>query len=264
MTLHIIHISALVSLIPSILASFRRIPQRDVTFWSSLIIAIFGVAVVIFIDHAAGWNKSISSALWLTTFICLVLHVLLSSNFEDGWRLTPLLIPYLFILGVLATAGAYSSTSSLLYDASTAWMGVHIFVSVITYGLINLAAVAALAATVQTRALKRKQMTNLSMILPSVRVSERLCVRLLTFGELFLALGLITGMASLYAGTGELLVFDHKTSFTLLVFFIIGILLLTNYRSGTRGKAATRLVLLAYLLLTLGYPGVKVVTDIIL
>ena len=58
--------------------------------------------------------------------------------------------------------------------------------------------------------------------------------------------------------------FDHKSILALSVFIILAILLLLHFKSGVRGKAATQLVLLAYLLLTLGYPGVKFVTDILI
>ena len=173
-------------------------------------------------------------------------------------------MPYLFILGILASIWSQSPDQPLVSEPSIAWIGVHVVVSVATYGLITLAAVAALAAALQARALKNKKRTNLSRLLPPVAASEKLVLQLLFSGEFVLAAGLITGMASLYSTTGHLLIFDHKTTFTVAVFFVIGILLLAHYRSGTRGKTATHMVLLAYLLLTLGYPGVKFVTDIIL
>ena len=144
------------------------------------------------------------------------------------------------------------------------WMGTHILVSVATYGLITLAAVAALAASIQTRALKLKKRTTLSKLLPSVTSSEKLVLQLLYTGEFVLVAGLITGMASQYLNTDKLLIFDHKTIFAITVFLVIGILLILNHYSGTRGRTSTHLVLLAYVLLTLGYPGVKLVTGVIL
>jgi len=53
-------------------------------------------------------------------------------------------------------------------------------------------------------------------------------------------------------------------SLVLLAFAVIGALLVLHYRSGLRGQRAARLVLLAYLLLTLAYPGVKFVTDVVI
>ena len=60
------------------------------------------------------------------------------------------------------------------------------------------------------------------------------------------------------------MVINHKTVLSLVAFVVIGILLVAHFRTGIRGRRASRLVLLAYLLLTLGYPGVKFVTDILL
>jgi len=71
-------------------------------------------------------------------------------------------------------------------------------------------------------------------------------------------------MAVRYFATGTLLEVDHKTLFSLLTFAVIGLLLVARYRQGLRGRRAARLVLLAYLLLTLAYPGVKFATEILL
>ena len=77
-------------------------------------------------------------------------------------------MPYLFILGVLAVYLSDSFDQPLVNDAHLVWMGTHILVSVTTYGLITLATVSALAAYIQSRALKQKKRTTLSKILPSV------------------------------------------------------------------------------------------------
>jgi ABC-type uncharacterized transport system permease subunit len=89
-------------------------------------------------------------------------------------------------------------------------------------------------------------------------------VGLLQVGEGVLALGLVTGMALQYRETGEIVVLNHKTILTIAAFVVIGGLLVCHYGSGVRGKMAARIVLLAYLLLTLGYPGVKFVTDVLM
>jgi ABC-type uncharacterized transport system permease subunit len=47
-------------------------------------------------------------------------------------------------------------------------------------------------------------------------------------------------------------------------FLVLAGLLLAQRRWGLRGRRAARYVLVVYLLLTLAYPGVKFVTDVIL
>ena len=57
---------------------------------------------------------------------------------------------------------------------------------------------------------------------------------------------------------------SHKTAFSLATFAVIGMLLVLHHRVGIAGRRVARYVLLAYLLLTLAYPGVKFVTDVLI
>ena len=82
--------------------------------------------------------------------------------------------------------------------------------------------------------------------------------------EVVLGVGVLSGMATQYLNVGPLLVLDRKTLFSLLAFVVIGLLLWLNWSTGLRGRRATRFVLAAYLLLTLAYPGVKFVKDVLL
>ena len=264
MEMNILKVTALIALIPAFLATLRRTPQRDAVFWSALLVAVFGSLVFVCVRQSAGWHTGLSTALWLTVAACLLLHTIISAFSADNWRLTSLLLPYLFLLGVLAIIWEQAPEQPLAGDAPLAWVGAHIVVSVTTYGLITLAAVAALAAALQEKSLKAKKRTKLSSILPSVAGSENILVRLLISSEIVLFIGLLTGMATLYSSTGKLLIFDHKTMFSIIVLVVVGALLFAHFKSGVRGRSATRLVLLAYLMLTLGYPGVKFVTDILL
>ena len=71
-------------------------------------------------------------------------------------------------------------------------------------------------------------------------------------------------MGTQFMETGAVLVFDHKTVLSIGAFAIIGALLLAHHKTGMRGRKAARLALLAYLLLSLGYVGVKLVTDVLM
>ena len=69
---------------------------------------------------------------------------------------------------------------------------------------------------------------------------------------------------SKHAETGDAFSFDHKTLFSLLAFTIIGLLLIGRRVCGVRGQIAARMVLLAYLLVVLGFFGVKFVHQVVL
>jgi ABC-type uncharacterized transport system permease subunit len=71
-------------------------------------------------------------------------------------------------------------------------------------------------------------------------------------------------MAAEYFERGRLLVLDHKTTLSIAAFVAIALLLAAHRFTGIRGQQAARGILLAYLLLTLAYPGVKFVTDVLM
>ncbi|NQV57221.1 MAG: cytochrome c biogenesis protein CcsA [Rhodospirillales bacterium] len=264
MELPLLRLSALIALIPAALIVFRRTPRRDLVFWASLGVALAGTLAWVYVRQSAGWSTGISTALWLTIAASLLIFCFISALSKQAWRWTPLLLPYLLLLAILATAWGQAPEQPLSGGAPLAWIGTHIAVSVATYALITLAAVGSLAAALQQRAIKSKKRPMISRLLPSVADSEVLVVRLLLSSAIVLAVGLATGMAIQYLETGALMTLDHKTVLSLAVFLVLIVLLLLHFRTGMRGRAITRVVLLAYLLLTLGYPGVKFVTDILL
>ncbi len=134
----------------------------------------------------------------------------------------------------------------------------------ITYVLLTLAAIAGTAVLLQERALRHKRRSRLTERLPSVADAERLEVGLLAAAEGVLGAGILTGMATQYFSSGVVLSFEHKTVFTIVAFVVIGLLLAAHYRVGLRGRRAARIALAGYLLVTLGYPGVKFVTEVLL
>lgn len=219
--------------------------------------------------HAASqvlgpWHTGFAMALWMAVAVSMALFLVLAIVSRRAWRLAPLLAPYMIGLSILAAVWRNAAGSALAAPVPDAWVELHIVVSIVTYGLLTLSAVAALAAFLQERALKRKKRNALTAMLPPVMDSEGLQVRLLTATEIVLGLGLVTGMAVQYLETAELIQVSHKTTLSVLAFVVIGGLLLGQKRWGLRGRAAARVVLLAYLLLTLAYPGVKFVTDVLL
>ncbi|MHA1597460.1 MAG: cytochrome C assembly family protein [Alphaproteobacteria bacterium] len=258
-------LSAFAALLPSIFIATRDNNTRDSVFWLTLAVAVAGPASWVAVQLSGSWQTGLSTALWVTiaaTMIGFSVVVLLN---DSAWRLTPLVTPYMAVLAVFALIWQQvPAVRPLTAAAPDGWIEAHILVSVTTYALITLAAVAALAAFLQERALKSKRPTPFSRSLPSVLESEGLMVRLLVIGEIVLALGLLTGMATQQQETGTLLHWDHKTVLSLGTFGVVAVLLIAHFKSGVRGRLVTRFVLLAYLLLSLGYPGVKFVTDILM
>ncbi len=261
----ILSLAALIALVTAAVLPLRReVTRPDLLFWAAVGVAVAGPGAYNLVLLGGGWPTGLAAALWVSIAISMVFFAVLSLASREGWRLRPLLLPYLILLGLIATVWGRVPAQTALVAAPDAWLRLHIVVSVATYGLCTLAAVAAAAAFLQERALKNKRPTALSRVLPSISDASLLEVRLLAISQAVLALGIATGMARDYLSSGQLLHFDHKTLLAMLAFAVIGALLFLHYRSGLRGQRAARLVLLAYLLLTLAYPGVKFVTDVVI
>ncbi|CAA7617522.1 Uncharacterized 28.8 kDa protein in nifR3-like 5'region [Candidatus Terasakiella magnetica] len=260
-----LNLFALMALLPAALVLRRAGAAKDSIFWGCVALAVAGPSAWAFWLMSEAWQTSLSAALWVSIAASAALFGGLAALSTQGWRLAPLLMPFLAILGILASlVRSAEAPRPLVGGAPAAWLDVHIVVSVATYALLTLAAMASLAVFLQERALKRKQPTGLTRILPSVADGDHLAGRLLMGSEAVLGLGLMTGMAAQYFETGALLTLQHKTLLSLLAFLLIGLLLVGHRVCGVRGRVAARIVLLAYLLLTLAYPGVKFVTQVML
>lgn len=261
----LLSLSALVALLPASLWSIRpSAPRPDVTFWAVMLAAVAGPAAVSLIRLDGVWQTGFSVALWLSIAASMAVFAVMALAAREAWRLAPLLLPYLLLLGILATVWSNVPGHEGLAGPTDAWLVAHIALAVTTYAMCTLAAVAGAAVLIQERAVKRKRPTPLTHRLPSVSGASRLQANLLGGSEIVLGLGILTGMAQEFLNVGQVLVFDHKILLSLLAFALIGGLLILHHRTGLRGQRAARLILLAYLLLTLAYPGVKFVSDVIL
>lgn len=262
-TATLLSIAAILAMLPAALAGLRSETPRPL-FWLLLVAALAGPLAWIAVDFAPGWRTGLSSALWVSVAATLALFLGLAALSPAGRRLTVLLMPYLALLGGLATIWQHQPERPLIPgEAGSAWVAVHIVTALIAYALLTLGAVAALAVFLQERALKRKRPTALTSVLPAVADAERLQIRLLGASAAVLGLGLLTGTAARLVVEGRWLSLDHKTVLSVATLAVLLFLLIAHRRSGVRGRRAARLLLLAYLLLTLAYPGVKFVTDVL-
>jgi ABC-type uncharacterized transport system permease subunit len=258
----IINLAALFSLVPASLLAFSQEKGRDGRFWATAILAAAGPVAWSAHMMSGAWPTELAGAVWVSIAATALLFLGLSILSQVAWRLAPLLMPYLAIMGALATLVG-GRASPVQGNAPVVWLDLHILVSVLTYGMLTLAAVTSLAVFLQERALKRKRPSALTRRLPSVVEGEKLSGRLLLAGEIVLGLGVATGMATQYLEMQTLLKLDHKALLSLIAFGLIGALLLGHRVCGVRGRIAARVVLVAYLLVTLAYPGVKFVTQVL-
>jgi len=261
----VFHLAAVACLLPAALLPLTRF-ITPAAQGAATVMAAMGPTAWVTLQLFEGWHTGFSATLWVIVAVSGLLFFLVTMVNRHAWRLSPLLMPYLALLGLAAMVWAQGDDAVLPLRGSTppVWLVFHILVSVITYGLLTVAAVGALGAFLQERALKRKRPTCLTRLLPPVAESERLYVALLTGSEIVLGLGLLSGMAVEYLKAGVFLVLDHKTVLSMVTFVVIGALLGAHRGLGVRGRLAARTLLLAYLLLTLAFPGVKFIGDVLL
>ncbi len=262
----LLNLSAVAALVPVAVAAYRTPSERPgLVFWAAMLVAVAGPTVLVVPEiMKASWDSGFSLALWVTIAVSLWIFAAVALVTREGWRLTPLLLPYLILLSLLALVWSGVSSATALAAEADFWLRFHIVSSVGTYGLCTIAATAGVAVYLKERELKRKQTSRLGRLLPSVVDAERLQLRLLAFAEFVLFLGIVSGMARGYLIDGHLLSLDHKTLLAVLAFALIGVLLLVQWRSGLYARQAARAVMIAYLLLTLAYPGVKFILDVVI
>lgn len=256
----IFQLLGLLCLLPAIWRAWRS--EADPPWsWAISGLAAMGPTILSGMALAEGWRTDFSTALWVTVAAMLLVFSVCGGRSETVRRLERLVYPYAMVLGIFAilSSGVEPATVAEI----DIWTVAHILIAVATYALITLAAVAALAVFLKERALKAKTPTDMAARLPALADGERLQDRFLIGGEVVLALGVATGVAIQLRSEAHAFEFDHKTLLTLGAFVVIGALLILRRTSGIRGRKAARYAMIAYLLVTLGYPGVKFVTDIL-
>lgn len=261
-----LHVTGLLCLVPATLLPLRRQEATDRIFWGSLGLACVGALAVVLVPATleGGWNTNFSNALWASVATTLVLFSVLCRARPSGWRLTHLVMPYVMGLALLGNIWAGMETVRLLTRTPPFWTMLHIVVALVTYGLLTLAAMAALAGFLQERALKAKRRTPLTRRLPAAAEADDMAHGLLISTEAVLAGGLLSGGLLLLMEGHDFVGLGHKILLSLLAFAVIGGLLIARALWGVRGRLAARLMLLAYLLLTLAFPGIKFVSDFLL
>lgn len=261
-------LSALIALLPATVYGLRGGgdgSRATMAFWAVLAVALTGPLSWTWVQFSTGWHTGFAASLWLTISATLLLFALLVVIAPQARKLAVLLLPYLLLLALLAVLWERAPERALAAPLN-AWAIAHIAVSILAYACATLAAVAASGVIWRERALKSKTARGPASPagLPAVAEGERLQTRLLLAAAIMLAAGLASGMATQIVEFGSWLPLNHKVIFALVGFAMVLGLLLLHLRLGMAGRRAARLLLSAYLLLSLAYPGVKFVTDVVI
>jgi len=233
--------------------------------WLLILVAVAGPAAWVATRIVLDGTTQFGVAIGLSATVTAALHAAVAAATRQGWRLTPIVMAYVVtaLLIALVTSG-YPAAPESGGAIETAWVWGHIVFAVAAYSLLTLAALAGVGVLFRERAIKRKHPTDWSAMLPSVADGDRLQVGLMVLCAAVLALGVATGVASRYVAGTPLFEIDHKSLLSLVALVVVLALALAHRLTGVRGREVARWILGAYLLLTLAYPGVKFVTDVLM
>lgn len=138
----------------------------------------------------------------------------------------------------------------------------HIVLSLLSAGVLTLAAVQAGALALQDQFLHHHKQGRTLGNLPPLQTMERLLFQLIGIGFFLLSLTLLSGLWFIRDWMAQHLA--HKTILSITAWLVFGVLLWGRWRYGWRGRSAIRWTLAGYALLVLAYFGSKIILEQIL
>ncbi len=141
-------------------------------------------------------------------------------------------------------------------------IALHAWLALLAYATLSIAALIAVCAWLQDRALRTHRFSPVSRRLPPLTLIEQLLFQTIAAGFVLLTLTIVTGALFVEDVFAQHLA--HKTVLTLLSWLTFGALLFGRWRFGWRGRRAVRLTLGGIALLALAFFGSKFVLELLL
>jgi ABC-type uncharacterized transport system permease subunit len=254
---------------------------------------IAGISIALYCIATTGLLRATTSALWPRVIACvaLVLHAIAVHNalIQDGalyfslgatvslfaWQcallcwLLALARPLqhlgivIYMLAALSIGLGYLSYETPEKAFSGSWgLGIHVLLSLLSYGLLTIAALQALALLAQDRGLRQHHSPPWTNRLPALETMEQMLFQLMGLGLFLLSLTLLSGLLFVDDLFAQHLA--HKTFLSLFAWLVFSTLLWGRWQFGWRGRKAINWTLGGYISLLLAYFGSKWVLEVIL
>jgi ABC-type uncharacterized transport system permease subunit len=263
-TFPIAAIAAIFALLPISILAGRGSLERNALGWLLLAAALIGGSLPALAELQTGWRAGLAASLHVTVAATLVVFAAAVVLNAPAMRLAALVGPYALLLIVLGWIAARFEVEPPVPVAPGAWFAGHVLLAIAAYAALTLSALAACGVLLEERSFKARTDTWATRVLPPLAETEALQNALLKLSAILLLLALATGAANEFLAIGEPVAFTHKILLSFLGFGVVLILLVLHHRTGLRGRRAARWLLTGYLLLTLAYPGVKFVREILI
>lgn len=238
--------------------------KRAPNYWHLGLVSATGLilhSLVLFLDMKTplGINYNVFNLLSFTSALMLLLS-LLYSTYRPVIALNLIGIPvaaFGLILGF-----SFSDPVSMIKQ-NTLGLDIHIILSLSAYAVLLMATIHAVLLWFQDRELKNKQKTRVWVnLLPSYQAMETLLFDMLVTGFILLSIALLFGFFTIDDFFGQHLA--HKAVFSIVSWFIYGVLLFGHYQFGWRGQKARRFTILGFIILATGFIGSKFVLEMII
>lgn len=240
------------------LAHNAKLSMRVLAALAAPAIVLHAVAVHAQIDTPGGINLGLFPVASLTALIMVALVTILSTV-QPVRSLLVVLFP-LSALALLASLVAEPTPKAI--EASDAGLGTHIFVSILAYSILMMAAIQSIVLGFVERSIRTRSHILLLRILPPMETMERLLFAMVWAG--FVALTAAIGSGFLYLDDLFAQHVVHHTVLSSLSWAIYGGLLAGRLWLGWRGASAVRWTIIAFTFLLLGYFGSKFVLEMLL
>lgn len=219
---------------------------------------LFHAADIFFtMAKAGGWDLGLFSTIaivsWLMAFITFIFGSRLPTA-HPGIIIFPLVALSLMLKQELPSPHPPS-----LSEPALEW---HVLLSLSAYSLFTLAALQAIALSIQEKQLRQRHVAGLIRKLPPLQSMETILFQLLSVGFVLLSLGLVTGFMFIEDLFAQHLV--HKTSLSIVAWCVFAALLWGRWRYGWRGRTAVKWTLSGFGFLLLAFVGSKLVLEYLL
>jgi ABC-type uncharacterized transport system permease subunit len=233
----------------------RRLPVLSLG-WAAAV--LHACAVAGYLSVAGALNLGFLNALSLVTLL-IVIILLFASLAKPVDKLGIVIFPLSAAVLMLQMSFPVEVHSPKDY----AWpIRIHIFVSILAYSFLNIAAIQAILLALQDWGLRRHHLGRLSRTLPPLQTMESMLFQLIAAGLLLLTVSLVSGFLFLDDLFAQHLA--HKTVLSIAAWIVFTILMWGRMVHGWRGRTAIRWTLGGFIALMLGYFGSKMVLELIL
>jgi ABC-type uncharacterized transport system permease subunit len=224
--------------------------------WGAALLHTLILAQTVF--QPAGLNLGFFNALSFTAWLIGVV-LLAAALVRPVENLGIFVLPFVALMLLL---GLWFPAERIVADAGRWALELHIFIAILSYSLLTLAAVQALLLAIQEHRLRRRLPGGFLRGIPPLTTMESLLFQMIGAGFVLLSVTLISGLFFLEDLFAQHLA--HKAILSFIAWCVFGVLLWGRWRFGWRGRTAIRWTLSGFAFLALAYFGSKLVLELIL